>query len=361
MITAPGRSVTNGRRIVSILTASLPTESIDDVTWQNQGHWWAWRTVCKLDDPPRLRNQPALKSRDHEMFKKIHCRLSLLRDQLIRFWNWRKKPDHPPALTFKKRATEEVSINALKDGDVTLSLIKFPNIKLPSKERRINGRYFNKCVFSQEIIEGFTFDKCRFIECVFNGAEIVETEFHDCKFDECYFYKTKFKSTYIDPRLFSFSDKWHWDMANVNSGLFQSLYRNSKDMHQDEFAMHADRKFQFYRRYQHLRGTTPRPSRFVTSLFFDYFLGYGYGIKNTLIVTTLSIFTFAFIIEGQLDKSSGFLEAFYFTVVSFTTVGFGEITPLHNSLPLVFTIAFLLGSVAWCAVVTAIIVKRIVK
>lgn len=298
------------------------------------------------------------------MFKRACGCLSSLMAEVARFWNWRKKPKKRPLLTFDERATSSVAINAVKDlpdGEVKLYLISFPEVRLASSERRIKGRVFNRCVFSKEVIEDFAFDNCRFIECVFNGAKIIETEFHDCFFVECYFYKSKFKSAYIDPRSFSFSKRWHWEMANVNAGLFQSLYRNSKDMHQDEFAMHADIKFQFYLRYQHLLGTSPKPSRFVWSVFFDYFLGYGYGIKNTLVVTILSILAFSLMIEGQLTNGKGYLEAFYFAVVSFTTVGFGDVTPSRSALPLVLTILFILGSVAWCAVVTAIIVKRIVK
>ncbi|MHA6235946.1 ion channel [Pseudomonas fluorescens group sp. PF-69] len=280
---------------------------------------------------------------------------------LVRLRHWKRKPDRPPMLTIDERITQKININALTEANIELSIIEFPTEGLSSKESRIRDKVFFKCIFSQQEINNFSFTNCKFVTCVFNGANISKVEFHDCTFDECFFYKTKFQSTYIDPKSFLFSDKWEWDLANVNAGLFQTLYRNSKDMHQDEFAMHADRKFQFYRRYQHLRGTNPKPHRFISSLIFDYALGYGYGIVNALIITSLYILIFAFFIEGNLKENGSFFEALYFSIVSFTTVGYGEVTPLHETLPLALTILFLLGSVGWCAVVTAIIVKRIVK
>ncbi|MEJ3577088.1 ion channel [Pseudomonas fragi] len=295
------------------------------------------------------------------MLKNILHEASRFKTNAIRFWNWRKKPFPRPRLTLEEIITEKVKINELCSDIINLSFVNFPTTPIKPWERRIVGKTFFKCIFSQETIEDFTFNNCHFTECVFNGAKIIDVEFHDCTFNECFFYKTKFTSTYIDPRTLSFTDHWHWDKSNVNLGLYQSLYRNLKDIHQDEFAMYADKKFQFYRRYQDLRGEQPNRTKFIRSMFFDYVLGYGYGITNTLVITTISIFLFALLIDGHLKDGSNYLEAFYFTVVSFTTAGYGEITPLHTSLPLVLTILFLLGSVAWCAVVTAIIVKRIVK
>lgn len=259
--------------------------------------------------------------------------------------------------------TQHVSIKNLPDQpEISLSFIDFEFETITSKERQISGRVFRKCLFSHKVIEEFTFQNCKFIDCAFNGALMVGVEFHDCEFRECFFYKTKFKDTYIDPAFFHFTNKWHWIRANVNAGLFQALYKNSKTMHQEEFAMHADRRFQFYRRYQYLYGNRPNIYKFLKGLLFDYFLGHGYGIKNSLAMTVVSIFGFALLLDGKVSSEKGtFFETLYFTVVSLTTVGYGEITPVHEVIPLTITMLLLLSSIAWCAVVTAIIVKRIVK
>lgn len=296
------------------------------------------------------------------MLKKIHSRAKNLVRNLIQLWNWRKKDGIRYSVNLSENIESHVLINALPEKGASLSHIDFPGTRLSHRERKIRNKIFFKCILSQRDIESFTFTECHFIECVFNGATITNVEFHECIFENCFFYKTNFESTYIDPRSFIFSDhKWHWNLPNVNAGLFQSLYRNLKDMHQDELAMYADIRFQFYRRYQHLRGNKPKPSRFIISMLYQYLLGYGYGITNTLIATVSGILCFALLIKDHIKANGSFLEALYFSVVSFTTVGYGDLSPSHNFFPLTITIIFLLASVAWCAVVTAIIVKRIVK
>lgn len=126
--------------------------------------------------------------------------------------------------------------------------------------------------------------------------------------------------------------------------------------------MHADKRFQFYRRYEYLRGNNPRPLKFFSGFLFDYILGYGYGILNAAILTFITIMSFALLITSHLKDTKGdFWKALYFTVVSFTTVGYGDVTPNFEPWSISLTILFLIASVVWCAVVTAIIVKRIVR
>ena len=296
------------------------------------------------------------------MIKNIKERARHLRGTVVRFWNWRQKPESSK-LGVTEPVSQRFSIESLPDSDIIkLAQVDFPATGLSPKQRRIYNKRFIGCNFSHRTIKNLTFNGCSFKGCSFNGASIIEVEFHKCAFSECYFYKTKFSSTYLDPRTLSFSDDWHWDRANVNTWLFQALYRNSKDMHQEEFAMHADIRFQFYMRYQYLRAKKPNLRKFASNLLYGFLLGYGYGIKNALLATLAIILTFTYLIDGRMGKDgTNFLEAFYFSVVSFTTVGYGDLTPAHEILPLFITGTFLLISVGWCAVVTAIIVKRIVK
>ena len=133
------------------------------------------------------------------MLKKILHEASRFKTNAIRFWNWRKKPFPRPRLTLEETITEKVKINELCSDIINLSFVNFPATPIKPWERRIVGKTFFKCIFSQETIEDFTFNNCHFTECVFNGAKIIDVEFHDCTFNECFFYKTKFTSTYIDP------------------------------------------------------------------------------------------------------------------------------------------------------------------
>lgn len=296
------------------------------------------------------------------MLKKYLAILIELKENMARFWRWKKR-ENGSKPRISEPVTEELSVNEIGDlVEISLRKIEFTNSDDISARRPIKNKVFVKCIFAQRTIESYIFNGCSFIECSFNGAKIIGVEFHKCVFSDCIFYKTKFTSTYLDPDSLKFSWKWYWNWANINAWLFQSLYRNSKDMHQEVFAMRADRRFQFYRRYEYLRGQNPRPRKFIFGFLFDWLLGYGYGIKNALFVTLAMVVGFAYIIEDHLKEGgSSFLKALYFSVVSFTTVGFGDVTPELEVLPISITIIFLLFSVAWCAVVTAIIVKRIVK
>lgn len=260
----------------------------------------------------------------------------------------------------------EIEICSAQLGAETNSMkITFPNNGTGNGGRRINNKKFINCTFSHEVIENYTFNSCLFVGCYFIGSRFVGVEIHNCEFHECIFLKSQFNSTYIDPDLLVFSWYWRWDRANVNAWLYQALYRNSRDMHQEEFAMKADRKFQTYRRYQYIRGKNLRPLKFVRSLIYELLTGCGYGIANALVVTFAIIGIFAFFMRNSIGRISvtdgSFLDMIYFSVVSFTTVGYGDVAAKNETLPIILTIIFLLVSVAWCAVVTAIIVKRIVK
>lgn len=287
--------------------------------------------------------------------------MSAAREKLLRilYWKRSKKPSFPKIM---EHVSKKCPINELSTNKVILTQISFPEEIENKKELKVSGVNFEKCIFSHSNITKYDFHDCNFIECSFNGSIFYDCEFHNCVFSECTFFKTSFSSTYIDPTSFRFSSRWHWNWANINVWLFQSLYRNSKDMHQEKFAMHADKKFQFYKRYDDLLGKKPHFIKFFKSLFYDYALGYGYGIKNALIITSASVTLFAYTINGHLANGNiGFFKALYFSIVSLTTVGYGEMTPNLQLFPMSLTIIFLIFSMIWCAVVTAIIVKRIVR
>lgn len=295
------------------------------------------------------------------MKNKTKMILKEIKENLTRAWGWKKR-DNLPLPAIKEQITNVVQLTKKMSGSVSLSRIYFPEKTSDFDKLKIEGIAFTKCIFSKATIQKYTFNKCSFVDCIFNGAQISDCEFHKCTFIECSFNKAKITRTYIDPASFKFSSLWCWYWPNVNVWFFQALYRNSKDMHQEKFAMIADKRFQFYRRYEYLRGQKPQLGKFILSFLYDYFLGYGYGIKNTLSVTIVMISTFAFLMKGHLNVGNhDFFSALYFSAVSFTTVGYGDLSPELEFIPMLITIFFLLLSMAWCAVVTAIIVKRIVK
>lgn len=269
----------------------------------------------------------------------------------------------------KEIITTRINIYEIESSKTSQNIeitLKFVDTDQPNKNIkffRIKNITFKKCIFSGQNIKGINFYGCTFIDCILNGIYIDSCEFHKCKIQNSSFYKPTISNTYIDPRSFKFDYKWYRYYANVNAGLFQALYRNAKDIHQENFAMHADIKFLFYKRYEHLFGQKLKPISFITGFLFDLLLGCGYGIINVLFFTLLSICAFAWLIKDYISDTENIsiIKALYFSIVSFTTVGYGDITPNKTDTALILTMVFLLASVIWCSVVTAIIVKRIIK
>lgn len=259
--------------------------------------------------------------------------------------------------------SETIDVVDIPNGAaVDLQEVLFETASLSAHGVHVKNVIFRKCLFTRKTITAVKFQGCAFHECQFNGASIQKCEFHQCTFSECCFYKTQVSGTYLDPASFRFSSKWHRKWANVNAWWYQALYRNAKDIHQEHFAMVADRSFQFYRRYEYLFGKKKRPFRFLASLFYDIALGYGYGIWNVSLVTCGLVALFAALMHLRTTpEAAGVIEHIYFAVVSFTTVGYGDVTPIRSTAALVITTAFLFISVVWGSIVTAVIVKRLVK
>ena len=264
----------------------------------------------------------------------------------------------------EERIVKNIDVVDIKnDIEINLHEILFDKDTKNNHGVHIKNVTFTKCLFTNKLIKSAKFQGCTFKFCQFNGVQIEECEFHDCKFIEGCFFKADISNTYLDPASFYFGSKWHYKWANVNAWWYQALYRNSKNLHQEKFAMLADKKFQFYRRYEYLFGKHKHPLRFTRGLLYDLTLGYGYGILNALIVTCFLIAIFAFLIQHQttIGGDASFIELIYFAVVSFTTVGYGEVRPLLLPLPLFITTTFLFFSIVWGSLVTAVIVKRLVK
>lgn len=267
-----------------------------------------------------------------------------------------------------KRLTEEFDLRKARDIS-SVSFVKVPGV-VSSGVRdviKVKNVTFANCSFAQQVFKGVEFHSCKFYNCVFNGAAFLECNFHDCVMVESVFYKTSFTACYLNPDSFIF-DQWKWlrNFANVNAWLYWELFKNAKNMHQEKFAMKADRKFLLYKRYEHIFGRKRDVALFLRDAAFDWGLGCGYGVINSLVVTALMISMFAFMMVGRVQDSdetgvAGVLNILYYSVVSFTTVGYGDYLPMKDYLSLGVTIGFLLLSVIWGAIVTAIVVKRIVR
>ena len=221
----------------------------------------------------------------------------------------------------------------------------------PNFPQKIEGKTFEKVSFSKTKVIGLIFTNCVFRECQFIGATLEGCEFHRCQFVKTNTYKISIVATYLDP--LSFSSCLHWRKhQNIGVHLYQALMNNSRDEEQIEFE--RDAQFLFFRWKRYQDGYTFRKSWSAATKRHDYIhaaksgskvlrrLGweklFGCGIRisyflRTLIVTLVlaTIYNYTYRIELGLKSGENIIstwsEALYFTTVSLTTLGYGDITP----------------------------------
>ena len=183
------------------------------------------------------------------------------------------------------------------------------------------------------------------------SSQINDCEFHDCKFILTNTYKIAISDTYLDPMSFTqcLVYKKH---QNIGVHLYQALLRNSRRVEQIEFERDAHFLFLRWKRLQEAyaivswwRAGVPRPlicqfvqrclkyaRRWAWEKFFGSGLRLRYFVATVfLAITFLSAVNYCYRVEFGLMQESGiitsFWEALYFTTISVTTLGYGDITP----------------------------------
>lgn len=245
----------------------------------------------------------------------------------------------------------------------------------PANKLRNNS--FTNVSFSKTTFRSLIFRNCQFEDCLFIGVIFEDCEFHDCSFIGCNPYKAKFVRTYIDPAVFKsmLDPSSH---SNIGVTLFQNLAVNSHERRQMEFANTAEYYFRVWKRYQLAYEYKEKQISWKTYLRklipdYSYFLFAGYGLRSLhFIIWTCLLFMLMTIINHKLWKSFAMkgqygdynepeiVVSFYYTVVTLTTLGFGDITPTSSFGMLSAGIESLIG-IIWLAVLASIIIKRIVR
>ncbi len=224
--------------------------------------------------------------------------------------------------------------------------------KESGKRTRITDKRFEGVSFSHTRICDIIFRNCKFDSCQFVDSSIANCEFHNCIFTLTNTHKIKIATTFVNPRSF----KECLDAGkhqNVGVHLYQQLLKNSRDLDQPEFAREAQFLFLRWKRLQDKhnikRFAKPRQSWLdVESLqlrkrgqVFGRWLWeklFGCGIRllpyfRTVTAFALLSWVLNFLLQEQfgLDRdgtaASGWADSLYFTVISLTTVGYGDVVP----------------------------------
>ena len=211
---------------------------------------------------------------------------------------------------------------------------------------RLEAKTFERVSFSKTKIKNIIFRGCTFKDCLFIGSIIERCEFHNGFFIRSNTHKISFFETYIDPKSFlnSLDKKKH---QNIGVHLYQSLMKNNRDNDQPEFEADAHFYFLRWKRYQniyeirkswvdHKHINFKLRMKAMASFLWEWLCGSGIRLRHFFATVIVSVFfitsvNFVFRQELGLDGGQGkiisFIDSFYFSTVTLTTLGFGDIFP----------------------------------
>ena len=220
-------------------------------------------------------------------------------------------------------------------------------IFIPNEFKKEQGRTpdlketdFRKVSFRNTKFNSIRFINCTFDYCLFMSAEFINCEIINCKFTNTNTNKSKFISTLVEPNDFKKNFDYKSD-TNIAANLYHELYKNLANEHQPERANRS--LYLLYRAENaHLKSQLNRKVigkfKYFSSKAWHFFQNYisGYGLHkykiyiwlfSTLLVSSTINYVFRdhFFEPCTLETK---LDAFYFTIVTLTTLGYGDIYPV---------------------------------
>ena len=229
-----------------------------------------------------------------------------------------------------------------EDSDVWKNLLYYPEHFGPDSRNHyvFQGKTFIEVSFKDSDLVKVKFIRCKFLRCLFIGAKASYCEFIDCEFENTNTLKWKISSCLIDPAQFDSNFDLVND-TNIAIDLYHSLYKCSVEEHQPEYAVESlfrMREAEFKHLNSQLkRGTLKKGeyySKKVKSFLHREISGYGLRLGKIarFAVVIMLFFTLVNWLLGGLifesGKVDGIVDSFYFTIITMTTLGFGDITPV---------------------------------
>lgn len=211
-----------------------------------------------------------------------------------------------------------------------------PNSRTP---KVIKEKTFHEISFKDTDIENIRFLDCSFKRCLFIGASFTNCEFNDCTFSETNTSKLRVSRCLLDPSQFSDNFDLVND-TNIAIGLFHALYKNATEEHQPGHAiesLYQMREAEFRHLFSQRKRKRIGFFEFLWSVLskgvYRLVSGYGLRFRRVLIFALSILITFTFINyvfreHIFLNDVESIADAFYFTGVTITTLGYGDITPV---------------------------------
>ena len=210
---------------------------------------------------------------------------------------------------------------------------------------RVQDMKFRNFSFSNTHLSLIEFLNCDFEDCLFVGSLIEKCSFRNCSFSNCNFFRCDIENCFVNPKSFKNCADRHI-APNIGVSLYQELLQNSRQLAQPEFSREAQFQFNKWTRFKRQKDLKDSKRGFFKDLkdrlgiFFSsvFEITAGYGLRLTRFATTAACFVVAtssvnYYFRSSLgltlngDPINSFVEAFYFSIIVITSLGFGDITP----------------------------------
>lgn len=262
----------------------------------------------------------------------------------------------------------------LEKGNSWSELLYYCDEFRSSGERYItfNNKSFNFISFKDTVFYKVRFIRCEFESCIFMGATFNECEFIDCIFKNTNANKIKFNSCLINPKCFDDNFDLKSD-TNIAVNVYQSLYKNASREYQSEHALYSLYKMKCAE-YHHLssklnRGVITKTQYFKNRIFYcthDFISGYGlktFKVLRLLIIFIILFSSINYIFSEYIFKDDfdfTIINSIYFTCVTMTTLGYGDITPYTDIGKILVALQALFGFIV-LSLFMASVINRAVK
>lgn len=231
-----------------------------------------------------------------------------------------------------------------EENGVWRNLLYYPET-LESESRSpvvLNNKTFLEVSFKDTDVNNVRFINCKFIGCLFIGATLNDCEFTNCSFKDTNTSKIKIRNCLFDPKCFEDNFDLIND-TNIAIDLYHSLYRNASEEHQPEHALNS--LYQM-KKAENAHLDSQKNRKKITKkeylkkkaghLIYDFVSGYGLKTSRVLRLLLIVIGSFAvinyvlssWIFPATTDLS--FIDSIYFTCVTISTLGYGDITPVTS-------------------------------
>lgn len=242
--------------------------------------------------------------------------------------------------------SQDEFLKIVKENTTIQDFLYLPDKLCPdvyTKPIRIRERTFVNVSFSKSEISHVHFSKCEFVRCLFIGTHFNHCEFQDCQIKNSNVYKIHLTRTRLHPAslINCFDPK---DDSNIGLRAYSEIRRSARDIEDPEFASEAGYQYRKWIRYhQHTKfkerriGLGKYVPGVVANMVLQLVAGYGWKVGRFAIASLalVAAFTFwnhvhwaHFLVNCQpVCTAPHLMDSFYYTIVTMTTLGYGDITP----------------------------------